>query len=109
MPFRKLIPAMIALLLLSGAPLQSLPSCGSAPRGGLICYCCKEAGKPCSLLCCAPCQMKAGVDAPRASFEMILPVLSDVNPGPDIPAETVFLPPHAVVYLEVPVRPPIPA
>lgn len=110
MRVRKFIPAVLAFILLAGVPLASLPACDSAAgRGNLACYCRADAGKTCSLQCCSTGKVKSGTDAPRGPSEMILNLAPAPIPGRALFAGTDRIPAPEMVYLEVPVRPPIPA
>jgi len=107
MKIHALIPATIALVILVGGPFGFGPMCNSDPRGGLICYCCSDTGKNCTMISCSGCcGAHTGSVTDRWSPEMIpasfLPVFSlkivttagDVIGSPE------------TVYLEVPDKPP---
>jgi hypothetical protein len=108
MRIQKLIPAFVALILLAGAPLRFLPVCQSGPRAGLVCYCCVESGKKCARLCSGCHQERPGMEISQESSEMILDFVSQAVPWQSVFHEADFSPSLETVYLEVPVRPPIP-
>ncbi len=69
----KLIPALIALVILVGSPFGFGSLCESDPRGGLICYCgCSERGEGCTMISCEGCcGGHTGAVTDRWSPEMI--------------------------------------
>ena len=97
--------AMIALLLLVGAPF-CFSFNGGAAHGGLACYCCSGAKGDCIMAQCPICHTHDGRDVASwlpdlvpSSFQM--PLFA----RPATRGAERFMPPETV-YLEVPVKPP---
>lgn len=107
MKIRTMIPAIIALVILVGGAFGFGWLCDTDPRGGLICYCCSDTGKHCTMISCTGCcGAHTGSVADRWSPEMIpeffpatIPVTIAHGDG-----ETIRSP--EIVYLEVPDKPP---
>ena len=107
MKIRTLIPAIIALVILVGGPFDLGRMCDTDPRAGLICYCCSDLGKNCTMISCAGCcGAHAGASADRWSPEMIPERFQTITPLQVVygKKEAIRLP--ETVYLEVPNRPP---
>ena len=104
----KLIPAIIALVILVGSPFGLGRICDSDPRGGLICYCgCSEKGEGCTMISCKGCcGGHTGAVTDRWSPEMIPEFHPVINPVKIVygDVDVIQSPPSA--YLEVPDKPP---
>lgn len=104
---QRLFPTIIALVILVGAPFGLGPLHDTDPAGGLICYCCSDMGKSCTMISCAGCcGSHAGTPADRWSPEMI----PEFFP-PLVPVKIAYGSGDATrmpetVYLEVPDKPP---
>ena len=104
----KLIPAIIALVILVGSPFGFGTLCDTDPRGGLICYCgCSERGEGCTMISCQGCcGGHTGAVTDRWSPEMSLesfPLIVNMKTvyGDAVPGRS-----PETVYLEVPDKPP---
>ncbi len=97
--------AMIALLLLVGAPF-CFSFNGKAGHGGLACYCCSAAKGDCIMIQCPKCNAHDGRDMTSWSSDL-MPRFFHMSlfAGPVSGRAECFLTPEPV-YLEVPVRPP---
>ena len=107
MKIHTLIPAIIALVILVGGPFGFGTMCDTDLRGGLICYCCSDTGKNCTMISCAGCcGAHAGSAADRWSPEMIPEFFPAKIPMKIVygNGEVIQLP--ETVYLEVPDKPP---
>lgn len=107
MKIRRLIPAVIAFVVLLSAPFSHVLTHDADPRGGLICYCCSAIGQKCAMISCSGCCGTHASDVvDRWSPEMVLEsihlcsplkmtgLLKDISQIPE------------TVYLEVPDKPP---
>ena len=106
MKIRAFIPVFIALFVLVVAPFSSTLLCGSKAHGGLVAYCCLDAGKPCSTICCGECKTKAGLDVPRGMVEMMIPLRIEIVHPPFTYVESCRFPKPNTIYPEVPQKPP---
>ncbi len=103
----KFIPAAIVLIILLCAPMSYGALCSEEPGAGLICFCCRDAGKTCPMISCACSRDQIDQDVSRITPEMSVR-MPDVNffiQSVLYKIETIPLP--EPVYLEVPVQPPI--
>ncbi|MHB8770461.1 MAG: hypothetical protein ACYC7J_05655 [Syntrophales bacterium] len=107
MKIHTLIPAILALVILAGGPFGFGKRCETDPRAELICYCCSDMGKNCTMISCAGCcGAHAGSAADRQLPEMLpesFPTLAPANIAYG-DGESLRLP--ETVYLEVPDKPP---
>lgn len=107
MKIRAFLPALIALLILLGLPYTPLMRVVvSKHHGGLVCYCCTNAAKPCVMISCSCCKDKTGIDIPRWVPEMIFNSHHPVVSIKLVYTETEFSITPGKVYIEVPVQPP---
>ena len=102
-----LIPAMLALVILVGGPFGLGKRCETDPRAGLVCYCCLDAGKNCTMISCAGCcgSHSASVADGRAP-DMLPEFFSTTVPVTIIYGDGEAVRSPEVVYLEVPDKPP---
>ena len=108
MKIRSFIPACFALFVLLASPLNSGWFVKSLPHGGLVGYCCLDAGKQCTMICCGSCKARTGADLPRWMPELIFTSLEKVLYFKPVFFAMSSLCPPEIVYIEVPVQPPIP-
>lgn len=102
-----LIPAIIALVILVGGPFGFGTSCDTDLRGGLICYCCSDTGKNCTMISCAGCcGAHTGTPTDRWSPEMILGSLPPIAPLRVVYGGGEAIRSPETVFLEVPDKPP---
>jgi hypothetical protein len=108
MKIRTLIPAIMALVMMLGAPFGVGPARDPDPHGGLVCYCCSAMGKHCAMISCSGCcgSHNAGVIDDRWSPEMTLDAHPLITPLQVVYSETEATQPPPPIYLEVPERPP---
>ena len=107
MKIHTLIPAIIALVILVGGPFGFGPMCDTDPHGGLICYCCSETGKNCTMISCSGCcGAHAGFAADRWSPEMIPESFPAIIPMKIVYGDGEAIRSPETVYLEVPDKPP---
>jgi hypothetical protein len=107
MKIRTLIPAIVALIMLLGAPFGVGPMRDSDPRGGLLCYCCSGMEENCTMLSCAGCcGAHHGVINDRWSPEMTLDALPQITPLRVVYGEKEASQLLPTIYLEVPDMPP---
>jgi hypothetical protein len=106
MKIRTFIPAMIALLVLLISPFSYMPLCGAKANGGLVCYCCNDTGKKCTMISCMGCKAKGDFDESRWTPEMILDSFFPTIQIKPVYAETKFFIIPESAYIEVPVKPP---
>ena len=106
MKIRAFLPALIALIILTGSPFSTLLNITAKPHGGLVCYCCKDASTPCVMISCNCCQDKPGLEIPRWMPEIIF---DSHYPGISIKPAYTEIPgcimPESI-YMDVPVKPP---
>jgi len=107
MKIHTLIPAIIALIILVGGPFGFGTMCEDDPRGGLICYCCSDTGKTCTMISCAGCcGAHVGSVADRWAPEMLpesFPVMISLR---ILCGDGELIRSPETVYLEVPDKPP---
>ncbi len=97
------IAAILSLIVILYAPFSSMPYCGPASHGGLICYCC---GKDCTMISCPKCGVDTALDDFGSSLEIILESYDQsIFLQPSYTKWDTSHPPRTV-YVEVPVRPP---
>ncbi|MCK9392432.1 MAG: hypothetical protein M0Q01_12810 [Syntrophales bacterium] len=109
MKIRSFIPACFALFVLLASPLNSGWFVNSLPHGGLVGYCCLDAGKQCTMICCGGCKAKTGGEVPSWTPELIFASLATAfHLRPDLFEVSSVYPPESVC-LDVPVKPPIAA
>ncbi len=107
MKIRTLIPAIMALVILVGAPFGFGTLCDTDPRGGLVCYCGCASGESCTMISCAGCcgahaQSAADRWSPEIILEsfpaiIIVKIMYDDREASRSPK---------TIYLEVPDKPP---
>jgi hypothetical protein len=102
-----LIPAIIALVILVGSPFGFGSMCNTDPRGGLICYCCSDTGKNCTMISCSGCcGAHSGTPADRWSPEMIPESFPGAIPVRIVYGDGEVIRSPEIVFLEVPDKPP---
>ena len=104
---RKIIPTIVAILVLLLTPFNYVPLCGSKSPTGLVCYCCINTGKTCTMISCSGCKAPNGLNDFRLAPEMILQSSGLFVHFIPVYLETESLPRPEIVFIEVPVRPPI--
>ena len=109
MKIRNLIPVIMALVVLSGAPFSQMLVSDSDPHGGLVCYCCSASGEKCSMISCSGCsgcRTQTGPAVDRWSPEMILSSFYFIFPLRFIYSEAECNRLPESVCLDVPQKPP---
>ena len=100
----KLIPAIVAVIVILCSPFSSMPLFADPPHSGLICYCC--IGKNCTMLSCSKCKIASFTDSAGSASEIILESFNQlIVLQPACGKRDTFQPP-GTVYIEVPVKPP---
>jgi hypothetical protein len=103
----KLIPLVIALIVLLSGPFSHVRICDSDPRGGLICYCCSASGQKCTMISCSGCCGSRSRDAiDRWSPEMVLALIHPFSPLPLACWVTQIFQTPESVFLDIPHQPP---
>jgi len=107
MKIRTMIPAIIALVMLVGGPFGFGSSCGSDPRGGLVCYCGCARGEDCTMISCSGCcGAHAAAAAESSSSEMIPEYFPMIIPVKIVYGDLEAIPLPETIYLDVPDKPP---
>ena len=103
----RFIPAAIVFFILLCAPVSHGALCSEEPGAGLICFCCLDAGETCPMISCACSRGQIAPDVSRIAPEMSIrmPDVSFFIQSVLYKIETIPLP--ELVYLEVPVQPPV--
>jgi len=107
MKIRRLIPAVIAFVILLSAPFSHVLTHDSDPRGGLVCYCCSAMGQKCAMISCMGCcGNRPGDVVDRWAPEMVLESNHLLSPLKISCRDKEISRIPETVYLEVPDKPP---